>query len=171
LPFEVLVSAVDETALPGETADLLVTRLAQAKAETVARQRPEAVVIGSDQVAVLGNAIFGKPGTRERAVEQLTAMSGRSVTFLTALYVCGPEMTFGGGETVPTTVHFRVLEPAEIERYMDKELALNCAGSCQVEGLGISLLERIESTDPTALVGLPLIALRRLLARAGIAVP
>jgi septum formation protein len=169
--FEVVVPDIDESPLPGESAAALVERLALAKARRVADQRPDAVVVGSDQVAVLDGRIFGKPGTRERAIEQLSQCSGRSVRFLTAVCVLGPRGRIAGCDTVVTDVSFRSLQPGEISRYLDLEPALNCAGSFQSEGLGASLCTSMRSEDPSALVGLPLIALRRLLVQAGIAIP
>jgi septum formation protein len=171
IDFEVLPPDLDETPLSGETAGALVDRLAQCKASAVANMRPDAVVIGSDQVAVLGNNIFGKPGTRERAIEQLSMASGQTLQFLTAVCVIAPGGQVAGKETVPTEVKFRKLSRAEIERYLDLEPALNSAGSFQAEGLGITLCEYIRSDDPTALIGLPLVVVRRMLADAGIIVP
>lgn len=160
---------VDETALPGETPGATALRLAMAKARAVAGLRPDAVVIGSDQVADADGLRLDKPGTRENAVRQLTAVSGRSVVFQTAVALVGP----GAGPVhalVPTTVRFRRLDAGQIERYVDREQPFDCAGSAKAEGLGIALIEGIESQDPTALIGLPLIALTGLLALHGIRV-
>ena len=160
VPFECIAPQVDETRQAGEPALALAVRLARAKAVTVADQRPEAWVIGSDQVAVLPDgAILGKPGTRTRNIEQLEACSGQVVSFLTAV-----ALTRRGDasphEFVDTTrVAFRMLEREEIERYVDEESALDCAGGFKSEGLGIALCDSIDSSDPTALIGLPLIRL------------
>lgn len=170
LPFEVEVPDIDEAPLPGEPPEALVERLAREKATTVASRHPGAVVIGSDQVAVLDGQIYGKPLTHERAVEQLSRASGRVVRFLTAVCVVAPGQE-GDCVTVTTEVHFRELTRTEIDDYLAQESVLACAGSFQSEGLGISLCESMRSEDPTALVGLPLITVRRLLAAAGLALP
>jgi len=170
LPFEAVAPQVDETPDPGESPAQLARRLAAAKAATVAARHPEAWVIGSDQVAELDGAALGKPGTRDEAVAQLAGMSGRAVVFRTALCLArdgGPRLQ----EEDITTVHFRQLQPAEIARYVDLEMPLDCAGSFKAEGLGITLFDAIESRDPTALIGLPLIATARLLRQAGFDLP
>lgn len=170
LAFDTARPEVNETPAPGETPRALALRLAEAKAAAVARQRPGAWVIGSDQVAELDGRPLGKPGTRERAVAQLESMSGRAVVFHTALCVMrsgeAPRL-----ELDTTTVRFRSLRVEEIGRYLDAERPFDCAGSFKSEGLGIALFDAIESTDPTALVGLPLIATARLLREAGFALP
>ncbi|MBL0919807.1 MAG: septum formation inhibitor Maf [Hydrogenophaga sp.] len=171
LPFEVLAPGVDETPLPSETPVSLARRLALAKAHAVARQHPAAVVIGSDQVADLHGEPLGKPGTHERAVEQLRRMRGQSVVFQTALAVVCLESGFEATELAPVHVQFRDLGDDEIERYLRAEQPYDCAGSAKSEGLGIALLDRIDSDDPTALVGLPLIRTCRLLRAAGVQVP
>jgi septum formation protein len=171
LPFEVLAPGVDETPLPDESPAALAGRLALAKARAVARQRPSAVVIGSDQVADLHGEPLGKPGTHERAVEQLRRMRGQTVVFQTALAVVCLERGFEASELAPVRVRFRDLGDEEIERYLRAEQPYDCAGSAKSEGLGISLLERIDSDDPTALVGLPLIRTCGLLRAAGVRVP
>jgi septum formation protein len=160
LPFECLAPQVDETRQAGEPALALAVRLARAKAMVVCGQRPDAWVIGSDQVAVLPDGIvLGKPGTRTRNIEQLQACSGQVVSFLTAVAL----LRLGDAsplEFVDTTrVVFRVLEREEIERYVDAESALDCAAGFKSEGLGIALCDSIDSSDPTALIGLPLIRL------------
>jgi septum formation protein len=166
VPFEVVAPGVDEAALPGETPARLARRLAAAKALAVAGRHPTAVVIGSDQVAELDGHAIGKPGTHARAVEQLRRMSGRTVVFHTAVAVAGPA---GLAEAlVPVTVRFRVVGDADIERYLHAETPYDCAGSAKSEGLGVALLEAIESDDPTALVGLPLIRTCALLRAAGL---
>jgi septum formation protein len=168
LPFDVHAPAVDETPRPGEPPRTLALRLALAKAGEVAARFPRAVVIGSDQVADLDGTPVGKPGTHERAVAQLRAMSGRSVVFQTAVAVVRHEAGHAGASLVPVTVRFRTLSEADIERYLRIEQPYDCAGSAKAETLGIALLDAIESDDPTALVGLPLIATCRLLRAAGL---
>jgi len=166
LPFEVVAPRVDESPRPGERPEVLATRLALSKAAAVAAQRPEAVVIGSDQVADLDGEAIGKPLSHERAVAQLERMSGRTVVFQTAVAVA----TAGFAEVLlaPVNVRFRVLSGQQIERYLTLEQPYDCAGSAKAETLGIALLESIESDDPTALVGLPLIRTCTLLRRAGL---
>jgi len=168
LPFDVQAPSVDETPRPGEPPATLALRLALAKAGEVAQRFPDAVVIGSDQIADLDGAPLGKPGSHERAVEQLRAMSGRSIVFHTAVAVVRHDRAHAGATLVPVTVRFRHLEDAEIEHYLRLEQPYDCAGSAKAETLGIALLEAVESNDLTALVGLPLIATCRLLRQAGI---
>lgn len=168
IPFEVRSPDIDESPLPGEAPAALASRLALAKAHAVAARHPGAVVIGSDQVADLDGQPVGKPGSHERAVEQLRAMSGRSVVFQTAVAVVRRDSGFAGSALVPVTVRFRSLGEAEIERYLRIEQPYDCAGSAKSETLGIALLEAIESNDPTALVGLPLIKTCELLRAAGL---
>lgn len=169
LPFETARPETDESPSPGEPPDELARRLAIAKARAIAEREPDAWVIGSDQVAELDGRCLGKPGNREGAIAQLTAMSGRTVAFRTGLGLCCGERLLTALDT--TTVRFRMLRAAEIARYVDAEQPLDCAGSFKCEGLGISLFESIESRDPTALVGLPLIETARLLREAGFMVP
>lgn len=170
LPFHVARPDVDETALPGEDAAALSTRLAKAKAAAIGASQPENWVIGSDQTAELDDGrILGKPGTREAAFAQLREMSGRAVRFRTAVCLLRGEDCLQALDT--TTVCFRALDEVEIERYVDAEQPLDCAGSFKSEGLGIALFEAIETHDPTALVGLPLIALSGMLRQAGFALP
>ena len=168
LPFEVHAPDVDETPLPGETPAALAQRLALAKAHAVSAAHPDAVVIGSDQVADLDGQPIGKPGTHERAVAQLRAMRGRSIVFQTAVAVVCRATGYEGTALVPITVRFRDLADAEIEHYLRTEQPYDCAGSAKCETLGIALLDAIESDDPTALVGLPLIRTSALLRAAGI---
>ena len=168
LPFECVAPQVDETPQAGERPADLALRLALAKARAVAALSPAAVVIGSDQVADLDGQPVGKPGSHERAVEQLRAMSGRSIVFQTAVAVVHAARGFEASARVPVTVRFRVLSEAEIEQYLRAEQPYDCAGSAKSETLGIALLEAIESDDPTALVGLPLIRTCALLRQAGI---
>jgi septum formation protein len=171
LPFEVDTPAVDETPQPGETPRALAQRLAAAKAHAVACRHPQAVVIGSDQVAELDGEPLGKPGTHERAVTQLRCMSGRTVLFQTALSVVCQATGFSGHELATIEVRFRTLDDGEIERYLHAEQPYDCTGSAKSEGLGIALLDAIVSDDPTALVGLPLIRTARLLRAAGLRLP
>ena len=169
LPFEVHAPAsVDETPIAGELPAVLAQRLALAKAQAVAMAHPDAVVIGSDQVADLDGQPIGKPGTHARAVEQLRAMRGRSVVFQTAVAVVHASTGYLGAALVPVTVRFRDLSDAEIEHYLRTEQPYDCAGSAKCETLGIALLDAIHSDDPTALVGLPLIRTSALLRAAGI---
>ena len=168
IPFEVVSPDVDETPQPGEAPAALAQRLALAKARAVALQRPDAVVIGSDQVADLDGQPIGKPGTHERATAQLRLMRGRSVVFQTAVSVVRGDTGFARTLLAPVTVRFRDLTDAEIERYLRLEQPYDCAGSAKCETLGIALLDAIDSDDPTALVGLPLIRTCELLRQAGL---
>jgi septum formation protein len=168
LPFAVEVPDVDETPLRGERPHDLALRLALAKAQSVAAKFPHAVVIGSDQVADLGGDPLGKPGNHERAVAQLRRMRGQTVVFQTAVAVVCAETGFQQLELAPVKVKFRKLSDAEIESYLRAEQPYDCAGSARSEGLGISLLDAIDSDDPTALVGLPLIRTCRMLRAAGL---
>lgn len=169
IPFNCANPGVDEAPLPGEPPCALAARLARAKAMAVAARSPGTWAIGSDQVAELAGATLGKPGSRDTACAQLMAMSGHEVLFHTA--VCVSDGTTLREVVDLTRVVFRPLRADEIERYIDAEQPLDCAGSFKCEGLGISLFEAIESRDPTALVGLPLIATARLLREAGYSVP
>ena len=171
LDFTVAAPDVDETALPGEAPRDLALRFALAKAHAVAAHNPGAVVIGSDQVADLAGQPLGKPGTHERATAQLRQMSGHSVIFQTAVAVVCPETGFEQVDLAPVVVRFRELSDAEIERYLRAEQPYDCAGSAKSEGLGISLLDAIDSDDPTALIGLPLIRTCRMLRAAGLVLP
>jgi septum formation protein len=168
IPFEVVAPQVDETPQPGEAPAALALRLALAKARAVAAQRPEAVVIGSDQVADLHGEPIGKPGTHERATAQLRRLSGQRVVFQTAVSVVRAGAGFEQTLLAPVTVQFRALADTEIERYLRLEEPYDCAGSAKCETLGIALLDAIDSDDPTALVGLPLIRTSRLLREAGL---
>jgi len=168
LPFEVERPEVDESPLPGESTTELACRLALAKAQAVALRRPDAVVIGSDQVAELDGESIGKPGTHERAVAQLRKMSGRPVTFQTAVTVVCLQSGFSQSRLASVRVAFRELTEGEIERYLRAEQPYDCAGSAKSEALGIALLKSIDSDDPTALVGLPLIRTCELLRLAGL---
>lgn len=166
--FEALSPDIDETPFPDEEPIELVARLAQQKALAVAVNHPTALVIGSDQVCVLNNQILGKPGTMDKAIEQLKACSGQTVTFYTSLCVTSAHETAQNTTVVATKVQFRQLNDKEIINYLEKEQPLDCAGSFKCEGLGIVLFEAIESKDPTALIGLPLIALATKLRKVGV---
>jgi len=170
LPFTVVPPQVDETPQAGESPEALARRLAAAKAAAVARQHPGAVVIGSDQVADLDGEPLGKPGNHPNAVAQLRRMSGRAVVFHTAVSVLCLDAGFAQHDLAPVRVRFRALGDAEIEAYLRAEQPYDCAGSARSEGLGIALLESIDSDDPTALVGLPLIRTCRMLRAAGVRV-
>ncbi|MCK9688326.1 Maf family nucleotide pyrophosphatase [Scleromatobacter humisilvae] len=168
LPFRALSPETDETPLPGETPPALAERLALAKARALGARFPDAVVIGADQVADVDGVAIGKPGDHARAVEQLRAMSGRTIVFQTALAVVREATGFAEVRRVPVPVRFRTLADAEIEFYLRTEQPYDCAGSAKCETLGIALLEAIESDDPTALIGLPLITTCTLLRAAGL---
>jgi septum formation protein len=168
LPFRALSPETDETALPGEAPAALAERLALAKARALARRFPDAVVIGADQVADVDGSALGKPGDHARAVAQLRAMSGRTIVFQTALAVVREATGFAEVRRVPVPVRFRRLDDAEIEFYLRTEQPYDCAGAAKCETLGIALLEAIESDDPTALIGLPLITTCALLRAAGL---
>lgn len=170
LPFDVVAPNVDETPLPGEVAERAALRLAEVKARAVAQLRQDALIIGSDQVAVLDGEKLDKPGSHAKAVRQLNAMRGKSVVFHTALclYDCASNRVQVAN--VPTTVVFRDISDAQIERYLASERPYDCAGSAKIEGLGIALVERVVSDDPTALIGLPLIQLISMLRNEGVEV-
>jgi len=170
-PFTTAAPQVDETPRAHETPRALALRLALAKAREVASRHPQAIVIGSDQVADLAGQPLGKPGTHPRAVAQLRQMSGQTVVFQTALAVVCAATGFEQTDLAAVEVRFRALGDAEIERYLQAEQPYDCAGSAKSEGLGIALLEAIHSDDPTALVGLPLIRTARLLRAAGLQLP
>ena len=169
LPFDCARPQVDETAEADEAPLALAARLASAKAAEVAARHPGSWVIGSDQVADLNGQPLGKPGTVEAACAQLAAMSGQTVRFHTAISLIRDGESLSAMDT--TQVRFRALQAAEIARYVAIEQPLDCAGSFKCEGLGISLFEAIDNSDPSALIGLPLIALARLLRETGISLP
>ncbi len=168
LPFDVVAPDVDESPLPGERPAHLAQRLAMAKAQTVSIQYPNAIVIGSDQVADLEGEPIGKPGTHKNAVLQLQRMRGKRVIFQTAVAVVHANGGYAKGLLASVGVSFRNLTEAEIEHYLRLEQPYDCAGSAKCETLGIALLEAIDSDDPTALVGLPLIRTCQLLREAGL---
>jgi septum formation protein len=171
VPFDCVAPNTNEQRLAEEPAEALALRLARLKAEAVAASHPGCLVIGSDQVAVRGPEILGKPGTVERCTEQLLKSSGRDVAFLTAVHLVDGRGGRAESHLDRTQVRFRTLEPTEVARYIAADVPLDCAGGFKAESLGIALFERIESADPTALTGLPLIWLCGALRRAGIPVP
>ena len=171
VPFEAVAPGCDEHRLHDEPAQALALRLAQLKAETVAARHPGSVVIGSDQVAVRGAEILGKPGSGERCAAQLRQSSGHEVVFLTAVHVVDGSNDRAESHVDHTVVRFRALAADEIARYIAADAPLDCAGGFKAESLGIALFDRIDSSDPTALTGLPLIWVSAALRRAGIPVP
>jgi septum formation protein len=171
VPFTVAAPNVDETPLPSEAPIDLVHRLARAKAEAVAQKQAKALVIGSDQLAVCGREVLGKPGSGERAIAQLRQLSGQRVTFYTAVHVVNSDSGSNEGHLDATTVHFRSLSDEEIKNYVARDKPYHCAGGFKIESLGVALFTRVESQDPTALVGLPLIWLAGSLRRHGFKVP
>lgn len=168
LPYRTKHPEIDETPLASESAAELVARLAASKARAVADSFTDALIIGSDQVAVVDDRIIGKPGTHARAVEQLRSLSGRTVTFLTGLCLLNTASGEMQREVVPFKVHFRALDEALIEGYLQHEQPYDCAGSFRSEGAGIVLFERLEGDDPNTLIGLPLIRLVRMLEAEGV---
>lgn len=170
LPFQVANPRTDESALPGEPPEAMALRLSEAKARALAEIHPDALIIGSDQVATVDGKIYGKPGNHERAVAQLRALSGKTVNFFTGLCLYNARTGVAEVRGVPTLVTFRELTDAEIENYLQREPAYNCAGSAKSEGLGIALLSSMQGSDPNALIGLPLIALCDLLRNQGVAI-
>ena len=171
LPFSWTAPDIDESRLPNESAEALVRRLSLEKAHALASSHPQHLIIGSDQVAVLGTDILGKPHTFERAREQLLAASGRSVTFLTGLTLLNTATGLQLSDCIPFTVHFRPLSEAQITRYLNTEQPFDCAGSFKSEGLGISLFRSTEGSDSNSLIGLPLISLVDMLLSNGIDIP
>lgn len=170
LPFDVADPQTDESPRPGETPEEIALRLSEAKAKAVAITYPDALIIGSDQVATVDGKIFGKPGSHERAVEQLRTLSGKTVNFFTGLCLLNARTGEVQVRGVPMLVTFRQLSGQEIENYLRREPAYNCAGSAKSEGLGIALLSSMRGDDPNALIGLPLIALCDMLRNQGVAV-
>ncbi|MDD0843262.1 Maf family protein [Pseudomonas sp. Gutcm_11s] len=170
-PFSWAAPDIDEASQPDEGAETLVRRLAEAKARALSESYPAHLIIGSDQVAVLGSRILGKPHDFERASQQLMAASGTSVTFLTGLALLNSASGHCQVDVVPFTVHFRQLTEEQISNYLHAEQPYDCAGSFKAEGLGVSLFRSTEGEDGTSLVGLPLIRLVQMLDREGIAIP
>ena len=170
MPFAVANPQTDESAHPGEQPEALALRLSEAKARAVTNEYPDALIIGSDQVATVDGKVFGKPGSHVRAVEQLKQLSGKTVNFFTGLCLLNARTGEADVRGIPTLVTFRDLTEQEIENYLRREPAYNCAGSAKSEGLGIALMSSMRGDDPNALVGLPLIALCDMLRRQGMAV-
>ncbi len=171
IPFSTVSPMVDETALENESPDALVMRLAELKARAGAQTHPDACIIGSDQVAVSQGTILGKPGNFDNAMQQLLSLSGRRVSFLTGMCLTNRDGNIFYSEVLPYYVHFRQINEPCIERYLHHEEPYNCAGSFKSEGLGISLFEKMEGEDPTALIGLPLIRLVTWLQNEGFQIP
>jgi septum formation protein len=168
IPFQTAAPDVDETPLPGESAEQTSWRLAQIKAQVVAKRFPDALIIGSDQVALLDGQQIGKPLNHDNAVLQLSAMRGKTVTFYTALSLLNAVNNEMQTDVAITKVSFRNLSDAQIERYLKKEQPYHCAGSAKSEGLGIALISSIRGDDPNALIGLPLILLVSMLEKQGV---
>ncbi|MGK7296989.1 MAG: Maf family protein [Candidatus Wenzhouxiangella sp. M2_3B_020] len=169
VPFTAVTSGIDETAEPGETPESLARRLAVAKAEHVATEHIDAIVLGADQVASVNGEILGKPGGRDRAIEQLGRMSGNEVVFLSAVALLGQDRR--EVDVVPTRLRFRDLGDGEITRYVDHDEPFDCAGAMRSEAGGIALLESMSSDDPTAIIGMPLIRISKWLREVGYQVP
>ena len=167
VPFETANPDIDETPLDGEDPISLVERLAILKAKEIAKTQPDSLIIGSDQVALHGQQIVGKPHTHERAVEQLKTASGKKIELFTGLALINSSTGSIQSEVIPFTVHFKTLSESTIERYLRKEEPYNCAGSVRSEGLGVALFEKFEGDDPNALIGLPLIRLVSMLENQG----
>ncbi len=170
IPFQTAAPDVDETAFSDERASETTWRLSREKADAVASQYPQALIIGADQVALLGEQRMGKPLTHDNAVQQLRAMRGHSVVFYTALTLLNARTGAMQSEVVENSVTFRNLSDDEIESYLRKEQPYHCTGSAKLEGLGIALISRMEGDDPTALIGLPLISLVSMLRQQGVQV-
>ncbi|MEW6131806.1 MAG: Maf family nucleotide pyrophosphatase [Pseudomonadota bacterium] len=168
MPFDVVSPDVDETPLPGESPSQTALRLSVLKAQAVAQQFPDALIIGSDQVLMLGDEQLGKPGNFDNAFAQLKKMQGKAMVFHTALTLLNSRTGHIQTRDVPTVVHMRKLSDAQIEAYLKKEEPYDCAGSARSESLGIALMERMDSPDPTALIGLPLMALTEMLMNEGV---
>ncbi len=171
LPFEAVAPNVDEASVNGESGKQCAMRLARLKARAPAPDYPDALIIGSDQVAECDGQRLDKPGNRKRAIDQLTWTSGKQAVFSTAVTLFNAATRREQTRVITTTVHYRNLSMQEIERYLDKEAAFDCAGSAKAESLGISLLEAIDGRDPTALIGLPLVALCAMLRSEDIEIP
>ena len=170
IPFEIYAPQVDETPRPNEPPTTLVTRLAELKARSAQSSYPQALLIGSDQVAVIGDTVLGKPGTFEQAVKQLTFASGKQVDFLIGLCLLNTSTNQAQVDIVHFSVVFRKLTLSQIENYVAIDKPYNCSGSFKSEGLGIALLEYMDGSDPTAVIGLPLIRLVRMLEAEGVSI-
>jgi septum formation protein len=168
LPFQTFAPEIDETPLPNEKPEDLVLRLAELKAHAAQITYPNALVIGSDQVAIVNDTILGKPGTYERAVKQLQRVSGQTVNFLTGLCLLNTKTQQIQIDSIPFGIQFRTLTLSQIEQYLHQEKPYNCAGSFRSEGLGIVLIEKIIAEDPTAIMGLPLIRLIQMFEKQGV---
>lgn len=171
IPFDTAAPDIDETRLDAESAADMVLRLSHGKALAVAADHPDALIIGSDQCAVLGDQILGKPGNHQTAVQQLSACSGKKVEFLTGLCLYNAKTSQHQLELVPFSVEFRALSSTEIDNYLHREQPYNCAGSFKSEGLGISLFKALHGEDPNALIGLPLIKLAEMLRQEAFVIP
>jgi septum formation protein len=171
IPFETTAPNVDESPVAGEMPQALALRLACAKAQAAQAVFPDALIIGCDQVATVGATLLNKPGTHARAVEQLKLMSGKQIAFVTALCLLNARTLQRQTAIVPVTVHMRVLNAGQIERYLQAERPYDCAGSARIEGLGITLVARLDGDDPNALIGLPLIKLCEMLRNEGVELP
>ena len=171
MPFNAAAPGTDETRMDQESPEVLVTRLAENKARAVAGDWPDALIIGSDQVACLDGEILGKPGNRENALKQLSQAAGKTVTFYTGLCLLNSSSRQAQVCCEPFRVHFRQLNPAQIGRYLDREQPFNCAGSFKSEGMGITLFSKLEGDDPNTLIGLPLIRLVEMLGNEGVELP
>jgi septum formation protein len=167
ISFEIFAPTVDETPQDNEPPTMLVSRLAELKAKSAEQSYPQALIIGSDQIAVVGSTLLGKPGFHEQAVHQLTYVSGKQVDFLTGLCLLNTNTNQIQTDVVRFSVKFRQLSPSQIENYLIKDKPYNCSGSFKSEGLGIALLDRMIGSDPTAIIGLPLIRLIRMLEAEG----
>ncbi len=167
ISFEIFAPTVDETPQDNEPPTMLVSRLAELKAKSAEQSYPQALIIGSDQIAVVGSTLLGKPGSHEQAVHQLTYVSGKQVDFLTGLCLLNTNTNKIQTDVVRFSVKFRQLSPSQIENYLIKDKPYNCSGSFKSEGLGIALLDRMIGSDPTAIIGLPLIRLIRMLEAEG----
>lgn len=170
LPFETANPGTDESTLPGESPEQTALRLSEAKARSLTAEFPNALIIGSDQVAILDGCIYGKPGNHENAVRQLRTMRGRTVNFFTGLSLVNTQSGTARTRGISTLVTFRNLSDGAIENYLRREQPYNCAGSAKSEGLGIAIIARMQGEDPNALIGLPLIALCDLLNEEGVSV-
>jgi septum formation protein len=171
IPFETTAPNVDESPAAGEMPQALALRLACAKAQAAQAAFPDALIIGCDQVAAVGATLLNKPGTHARAVEQLKLMSGKQIAFFTALCLLNARTLQRQTAIVPVTVHMRELSTGQIERYLQAERPYDCAGSARIEGLGITLVARLDGDDPNALIGLPLIKLCDMLRNEGVDLP
>jgi septum formation protein len=170
ISYQTYAPEIDETPLPDESPTTLVTRLAELKARSAQSAYPKALIIGSDQIAVIGHKILGKPGTHEQAVKQLNEASGKRVDFLTGLCLFNSDTNQAQTDVIQFSVTFRELTQTQIENYLHLDKPYNCSGSFKSEGLGIALLSKMEGNDPTAIIGLPLIRLVQMLENEGVSI-